>query len=202
VTPPDRHVTPSLVWLEPARRAGIAIYRAPSTDTVMSQECFVGLTRNVRGRGLSLTPAVSVVTASGVRSSSALVWESAVFGSASRTGVNRVRQNGACRLLREVRRASATRREIRDATVAASVALGEAAIPQPVRAPAFDCRSVALSPGDCESRQTLFHPNRPKNARFGSGDERRWRSSTPSVQEGVNRQRHHLLARTEAGGVD
>lgn len=40
VTPPDRHVTPSPVWLEPAWRAGIARYRAPSTDTVMSQECF------------------------------------------------------------------------------------------------------------------------------------------------------------------
>jgi hypothetical protein len=38
-----------------------------------------------------------------------------------------------------------------DATVAASVALGEAAIPQLVRLVPFDCRSVALSPSDCES---------------------------------------------------
>jgi hypothetical protein len=42
-----------------------------------------------------------------------------------------------CRDLREVRRASATRGEIRDATVAASVALGEAAIPHSMRARAF-----------------------------------------------------------------
>jgi hypothetical protein len=48
--------------------------------------------------------------------------------------------------MREVRRASATRGEIRDATVAASVALGEAAIPQLVRARALRLslsRSVA-----------------------------------------------------------
>jgi hypothetical protein len=56
--------------------------------------------------------------------------------------------------MREVRRASATRGEIRDATVAASVAVGEAAIPHLMRARAFDCRSVALSPGDCENSQT------------------------------------------------
>ncbi len=101
--PPDRHVTPSLVWLEPAWRAGIAIYRAPSTDTVTSQECFAGLTRSVGGRGLSLTPAVSGVTASGVRSSSALVRGKR----SARLGVTNWRQqspsNGACRLLRELR---------------------------------------------------------------------------------------------------
>ena len=83
----------------------IAIYRAPSTDTVTSQECFAELTRSVGGRGLSLTPAVSGITASGVRSSSALVWGKR----SARLGVTNWRQqspsNAACRLLRGVRRA-------------------------------------------------------------------------------------------------
>jgi hypothetical protein len=57
-----------------------------------------------------------------------------------------LRPRPPCRRMRELRRASATRGEIRDATVAASVALGEAAIPQLVRARALRLslsRSVA-----------------------------------------------------------
>jgi hypothetical protein len=55
-----------------------------------------------------------------------------------------------------------------DATVAGSVALGEAAIPQLVRLVPFDCRSVALSPSDCESGQTPLSTN---GLRLGSGND-------------------------------
>jgi hypothetical protein len=83
VTPPDRHVTPSPVWLEPAWRAGIARYRAPATDTVMSQECL----RRTWPQSDRLRSA-----ASGLSTSSAWYRKSALLGSGSRAGINRVRQ--------------------------------------------------------------------------------------------------------------
>jgi len=69
-----------------------------------------------------------------------------VLASASRTGVNRVRQTPHVAFCGECdARLCDSRRDL-GATVAASVAPAEAAIPQLVRARAFDCRSVALSP--------------------------------------------------------